>query len=140
MYAVGSSCSSRSPERARWTNIESVPPRYGKPWKSPTQSKDDVDERIHFNGLVAEQRGLVAPLPHRLGRRLDQKRRAGDDFKLLNGAFLGDDRVELHNPLDARLPGERGIDRLHLADEFGFLHTAADPEPLGGLRLGRRRS
>src|SRR5208282_3245906 len=140
MYAVGSSCSSRSPERARLTNIESVPPRYGNPLESPTQSKDDVDKRFHFHRFVAEQRGLVAPLLYRLRGRLDQKGRAGDDFKLLNRAFLGDDRVQPHCSLNARLPRERGIDRPGLVENFCFLHARADANALGGLRLGGRRS
>src|SRR5208282_4816058 len=136
MYAWPSSCRSSRPERAVWTSIESVPPRYGKPLESPAQSKDDVNIRFDFHGLVAEQRGLVAPLPDRGGRRLDQKRRTGDDFKLLNRAFLGDDGVEAHSSLDAGLPCDRGINRLHSADDFRFLHAGAHADALGGLRLG----
>ncbi len=56
--------------------------------------------------------------------------------QILNGAVLADDRGELHGALNARLLGERGIDRLNFADQVGLLDVAAHADTLRSGRLG----
>src|SRR5271154_4456852 len=141
MYAWPSaSCRSRSPVRAKLTSIECVPPRYGKSFESTAKSEDDVNKRLDFDRLVAEQRRLVAPLEHGVPGRLDKEGRAGDDFELLDASVFRDDGVHPHRALNARLPRQRRIDGVNLIDDLGFLHARTDLEALGSFGLGRRGS
>src|SRR6185369_10142631 len=69
---------------------------------------------------------------------------AADHLKILNRAVLGNHGRQMHHTRNARLLGERRVDRLGLADQLGLLDVAADRDAFGGNRLfdldgGRRR-
>src|ERR1700724_3297525 len=60
---------------------------------------------------------------------------AADHFEILDGAFLGNERVQLDHALDAGLLGQRRINRLGLLDQLGALDVAADADALRNNRL-----
>src|SRR6476646_1169388 len=66
---------------------------------------------------------------------------AADQPQVLNRTVLADEGFESYHTLNARLLGQRRIDRLRLPDQVGLLHLAAYTDALHGwlLLLDRRR-
>src|SRR6185436_13964785 len=108
-----------------------------------TQREVHVDLSDDLDRLAVEESRLVYPLFHRFESGRDQQRVAADHLELLNRAILRNDGAEFHGALNARLLGQRRIDRMGLTHQLGLLHAAADLDALRCNRLllllGRRR-
>src|SRR5208282_6857480 len=100
-------------------------PTTGTPDRLLVQRENHVDRGVDFDRLTIEERRPIAPLPHRIERRLYQQWMPGEDFELLHRAILADNRVQAHGPGDARLPSQRRIHGLDSVDDHGSLYLAA---------------
>ena len=58
---------------------------------------------------------------------------AADHRQVDHVAFLADDRGKVDHTRDARLLGERRIDRARLPDQLGLLYIAADVDAFGSV-------
>src|SRR5229473_2636156 len=103
------------------------------------ERKNHVNGGVHFDGIAIEKSRLIAPLPNSIQRGLLQQGMAVQDFELLNGAVLADDRVQTHGARDARLASERRVYRLNTVDDASCLNVAAYAKRASQLRLRRGR-
>src|SRR5215471_17963795 len=72
---------------------------------------------VDLDWLAVEEVRLVLPLFHGFNCRGSQHRMTADQCQVLDGAVLADHRLQDYLALDARLPGNRGIIRLHLVNQ-----------------------
>ena len=84
---------------------------------SPTQRENHVHSRLHIDGLAVQQIRTIAPLAHRVERRLLQHGRAADDAKIDDRSILGDCGCQNYGSLHVCSFGQRRIGRNDLADQ-----------------------
>src|SRR5712671_6329029 len=68
----------------------------------PGQRKVHGDQSLHFNRLIVQNIGPVAPLAHRLNCRPHQHGMARQDFEIFDGACLADHRLQYDCALNTR--------------------------------------
>src|SRR5580692_529738 len=75
---------------------------YRRAWDEQTDSalelEDHTDRGFHFDGLIVEQIGTIAPGFNGIECGLLQHRRPTDDLKMLDGAGLRDHRLQDYGP------------------------------------------
>src|SRR5579862_28855 len=94
------------------------------------------DERIDFYGLPVQHRWTVAPLPHRVQRRLNEQRIAAHHFQRLDAAVGGDDGAKFHFPTAPNLARQRRKHGLYAVNQQRGINMADDQPLLFRRRLG----
>src|SRR2546426_1034291 len=83
------------------------------------------DLREHLDRLSVEQRGTVDPLHDRIDRRPNQPMLPADHLQSPNRAVSCGDRLQLYDAGDARLLGERRVERHRLMNDLCRLYDAS---------------
>src|SRR5258708_10922579 len=86
----------------------------------PCQREVHGDLGFHFYRLIVQDIRPVAPLAHRLNCRLSQHGMASQYFEILDRALLADHRLQYDSALNSRTSRQRGIRRLHFANQVSL--------------------
>ena len=83
--------------------------------------QDEVhrDRGGNFHGLAVQKRRLEDPLPYGVQRRIDQQRMAAQHFEFVNPPVGAEHAEQFHGAGNARLLGQRRVDRIDLVNRRG---------------------
>src|SRR5260370_36277471 len=99
-----------------------------------THRESDLDGRDHFRLRAVQQRGPIYPLADGCARRLNEQRMSADQLHIPDEPVRANDNGEANRSLDARLSGQRRVNRIDTPDQLPFLCLSIYPDARALIR------